>query len=220
MCFLFFRNVHEYNLSFAGIFVSKSGAKSYDIYICNETKSLYIDSELGNESITFNSYDELLTNIIWLGKEIYVDDMLKKLDRFENEILHNERIPILMTAGNEINQLITYIRRIRDDYVNHNFILLINLGRLDKLYVDSILNENPSIKHTVDKAKERIMELYDGYEPSVYADVYAIPEDKRIIIIFNVEGVGEVYRHVRGYDTAEEFLNALEDYDAITDFNR
>jgi len=50
----------------------------------------------------------------------------------------------------------------------------------------------------------------------VHADVYAVPEEKRVIIIFNVEDVGEVYRHVIGYNTAEEFLKALEEYSGIT----
>jgi hypothetical protein len=230
MCFVLFTGIEEYDIESAGITLNKKGAKKYNVFVCPETQTLHFDSELGAEDVKYNSHDELLNVVTFLGKRIYAGDMLEKLSNAEFEILRNERFPVLTTYGNEINQLIAHIRRIRDGYANYNFVLVIKLGQLDDSYVHAILNDRPSITYVINKAKEHAKELCyksddrdvkywcDSYDPLVHADVYAVPEEKRIIIIFNVEDVGEVYRHTMGYNTAEEFLKALEDYSGIAGF--
>jgi len=230
MCFVLFEGVTEYDLQSANIMVSKRGAKGYRVFVCPEIKGLHLDSELGAEDITFNSYDELLNAVIWLGKKIYAGDMLEKLANAEFELTVNDRIPLLMSGENQVDQLIAHIRRLRDEYANYNFTLVIKLGQLDEAYVNAMLNDNPAIKYTIDKAKEHAKELCyksdddvvkywcDSYDPLVHAEVYAIPEEKRVSITFSVEDVGEVYRHVRGYSTAEEFIKALEEYSGIAGF--
>ena len=228
MCFVLFTGIEEYEIESAGITISKKGAKKYNVFVCPEIKALHFDSELGADDIKYNSHDELLNAVIVLGKKIYAGDMVEKLSNAEFEVLRNERFPVLMTYGNEVSQLITHIRRIRDNYASYNFVLVIKLGQLDDPYVHAILDEKPSITFVINKAKEHAKELCyksddrdvkywcDSYDPLVHADVYAVPEEKRVIIIFNVEDVGEVYRHVIGYNTAEEFLKALEEYSGIT----
>jgi len=227
MCFVLFENVNGYELEYAGIYINKRDVKKCDVLVCNEIKGLHINTELGAEDITFDTYDNLLDAIIKLGKRIYASTMIDRLNKAEHEVLNVRMSPPLLTEGNEIDQLIAYIRRIRDDYANYNFVLFIDLGRLSDEYMNAMLNEYPVIKYTIDKAKEHARELCyksddpdvtywcDSYDPLVRAEVYAVPEDKRIIITFYVEDVGEVYRHVKGYQTAEEFLKALEDYSWI-----
>jgi len=222
MCFLLYADVEEYILKFVGVDIEKEGAEKYDIYVCPEIKMLRIDSKLGVEDITFNNYDELLLTIVTIGKKLYADTMVEKLDNAEYELRHNYTFLPLMTEGNEIDELITHIRRVREDYANFNFRLVIKLGTLYDEYVNARLNESPTIKYTIDKAKDHAKELCyksddrevrywcDSYEPLVYAIVYTVPEEKRIIIIYEVEDVGEVYKQVMGYNTAEEYLKALE----------
>jgi len=224
MCFLLYADVEEDILTFSGIGIEKEGAGKYDVYVCTENKTLRINSKLGYEDKMFNSYDELLFNVVLLGKVIYADTMIEKLDKAEHEISHNQMYLPLMTEGNEIEQLITQIRRVREGYAKYNFRLVIKLGRLYEEYVEDMLNKEPAVKYAIDKAKEHAKEICyksddpdvtywcDSYDPFVHAEVYAVPEDKRIIIAFYVEDVGEVYRHVRGYQTAEEFLKALEGF--------
>jgi len=113
MCFLLYADVEEDILKFSGINVEKEGAGKYDVYVCTENKTLRINSELGYEDKTFNTYDELLLAVVLLGKVIYADTMVEKLDKAEYEISHNQTYLPLMTEGNEIEQLITQIRRIR-----------------------------------------------------------------------------------------------------------
>jgi len=222
MCFLLYADVDEDVLRFSGINVEKEGAGKYDVYVCTENKTLRINSELGYEDKTFNTYDELLLAVVLLGKVIYADTMVEKLDKAEYEISHNQTYLPLMTEGNEIEQLITQIRRIREGYANYNFRLVIKLGRLYEEYVKARLNESLSIKYAIDKAKEHAKELCyksddpdvrywcDSYEPLAYAIVYTVPEEKRIIIVYEVEDIGEVYRQVMVYNTAEEYLKTLE----------
>ena len=231
MCFLLFKGVEEDDLGFAGITINNKGAKSYDVFVCVENRMLVFDSELGREDVKFNTYDDLLDAIVKLGKRIYAIDMVEKLSNAELELMRNERYPVLMTDGKEIAQLITSIRRIRDDYAGYNFTLVIKLGYLDDAYLNAILNDQVSIKYAIDRAKEHAKEICyksddddvrywcDGYDPLVHAEVYAIPEEKRIVITFYVEDVGEVYRSVKGYGTAEEFLKALEDFSGIAGLN-
>jgi len=222
MCFLLYADVEEDILKFSGINVEKEGAGKYDVYVCTENKTLRINSKLGYEDKTFNTYDELLLAVVLLGKVIYADTMVEKLDKAEYEISHNQTYLPLMTEGNEIEQLITQIRRIREGYANYNFRLVIKLGRLYEEYVKARLNESLSIKYAIDKAKEHAKELCyksddpdvrywcDSYEPLAYAIVYTVPEEKRIIIVYEVEDIGEVYRQVMVYNTAEEYLKTLE----------
>jgi len=224
MCFLLYADVEEDILRFSGINVEKEGAGKYDVYVCTENKTLRINSKLGYEDKMFNTYDELLHTVVLLGKVIYADTMVEKLDRAEHEISHNHTYLPLMTEGNEVDQLIAHIRRVREGYANYNFRLVIKLGRLYDEYVEDMLNKETAVKYTIDKAKEHAKELCyksddpdvtywcDSYDPFVYAEVYAIPEDKRIAIEFYVEDVGNVYGHVKGYQTAEEFLKAMEDF--------
>ena len=224
MCFLLYSDVDEYILDFVGIPLEKKGEGKYDVYLCAENKTLRIESQKGYKDITYNSYEELRFIIISIGKKLYADTMIEKLDNAEYEITHNKFYLPLMTDGNEIAQLITNIRRIREDYSKYNFTLVIKLGHVNDSYVDSVLREKPTVKYTIDKAKQYAKELCyksddrdvrywcDSYEPLVYATAYAVPEDKRIIVTFEVEDVGEAYRQVIGYDNAEEFFKALDNF--------
>ena len=229
MCFLLYADVEEYILKFAGVNIEKEGAEKYDIFVCPEIKVLQISSKLGIEDITFNNYDELLLTIVTIGKKLYADTMVEKLNSADYEIWHSEIYLPLMTDGKEVDELIAHIRRVREDYVNFNFRLVIKLGRLDDEYVEAKLNENPTIKYTIDDAKKHAKELCyesddrevrywcDSYEPMVLAITYAVPEDKRIVNVYEVEDVGEVYKEVIGYNTAEEFLKALENFYGTVD---
>jgi len=224
MCFLLYGDVDEYILDFAGIELKEKGEGKYDVYLCSENKALRISSPKGYEDITYNTYEELHFVMVIIGKKLYADTMVEKLDKTEYEITHNQFYLPLMTDGKEIDQLIANIRRIREDYAKYNFTLVIKLGRVDHSYVDSVLNEKPDVKYTIDKAKEHAKELCyksddpdvrywcDSYEPQVHAIAYVVPEDKRIIVSFEVEDIGEVYRQVMGYNTAEEFFKALENF--------
>jgi len=112
MCFLLYADVEEDILRFSGINVEKEGAGKYDVYVCTENKTLRINSKLGYEDKMFNTYDELLHTVVLLGKVIYADTMVEKLDRAEHEISHNHTYLPLMTEGNEVDQLIAHIRRV------------------------------------------------------------------------------------------------------------
>ena len=222
MCFLLYSDVDKHILKFVKINVTDETEEKYSVHLCAENKTLRIASKKGYQDITFNTYDELLFTIVLIGKKLYAETMIEKLDNFEYEIRHDGLVLPLMTTGREIGQLIANIRRIREDYANYNFRLMIQLGRLEDEYINSLLNQNSTLKYTIDKFKEHAKELCyksddpnvrywcDTYEPGVRAVVYAVPEDKRIITVFEVDDVIEAYRQEVGYNTAEEFFKALD----------
>jgi len=198
-----------------------------NIFIDIDNKRLILDTNNGRADINFDDYDKLLDAIIRVGKELYIRDMLDSLDRARDDLMFNRRNSHLMMAENEIDKLLRAIEKAKKDLLDGNFTLVIELGDLGTQYIDSLVDSYPEIKNAIEDGIERYRELcWKTYEsdvpnycdhvvPVINATVYAVPEDKRVIIVISVDMVGEVYRVVKGYDDARDFLKAIEEYQGI-----
>jgi hypothetical protein len=132
-------------------------------------------------------------------------------------------------AESELAKLISSIEKAKDDLLKNNFTLVLKLGYLKKEYIDSFISSYPETKKAISYGTERYRELcWETYEdndpnycdkvvPEIDIIVYTIPEDKRIIFTVYVDQIGEVYRVVKVYDNAYDFLKAYEEYGFITD---
>ena len=130
-------------------------------------------------------------------------------------------------AEKGVTNLVTMIERVKEDLFNDNYTLMLNLGSIKIEDVDNFIKIHPETKRAIEDGIERFKILCweseedDGVEdcnriiPSVYVDVYTIPEDKRIMFVIDVDQIREVYEHVRRYDNAYDYLKALEGYKDI-----
>jgi len=198
-----------------------------DIWVDLEKKYLVLETINRRYLIDFPDYDKLLVTIIGIGKELYFRDMLESLNRAKDYLTTYRRYPQLLMAEKGVTNLVTMIERVKEDLFNDNYTLMLNLGSIKIEDVDNFIKIHPETKRAIEDGIERFKILCweseedDGVEdcnriiPSVYVDVYTIPEDKRIMFVINVDQIREVYEHVRRYDNAYDYLKALEGYKDI-----
>jgi len=228
MAFVLFANVKYHQLVPYLTNEKELNFEKANVFIEVDNKQLILDTDNGRVDIYFSDYDKLLNAVIGIGKELFIHDMLNALDRARDSLTLKRKYDQLEMAENEIANLLSEIEKAKDNLFKTNFTLMIKLGELEDHYIDSFTDDHPEIKKAVNDGIERYRELcWETYEsdfpnycdyviPIIYADVYAIPEDKRIVIVIYVDQVGEVYRLVKGYDNSRDFLKAFEEYEAIT----
>ena len=198
-----------------------------DLWVDVDGKRLIYDTFNGADVIDFDDYDKPLNVIIGVGRELYVRDMITSLDHAKVYLTSYRRYPQLLMDEKEIDNLVNAIDRAKEHIFNENFTLKIWVGDIKIKDVDSFIKGHPETERAIRDGIERYRQLCwesdedDGIDncdhitPSIYVTVYAVPEDKRIIEVINVDQVGEIYRTVKGYEDAYSFLKALDEYEAI-----
>jgi len=227
MAFILFDKV-KYNVLASELINTKElNFEVANVFVDVDNKQLILDTNNGRADINFDDHEKLLDSIIRIGEELYFQDMLHALDLARDDLTLKRRYSQLEMAENEITNLLSEIEKAKKNLFDSNFTLMIKIGELEDHYIDSFTDDHPEIKNVIENGIERYRELcWKTYEsdfpnycdyviPVIYADVYAVPEDKRIMIIINVDQIGEVYRLVKGYDTSYNFLKALEEYEGI-----
>jgi KaiC/GvpD/RAD55 family RecA-like ATPase len=126
-----------------------------------------------------------------------------------------------------IAPLIDEIEKTKEKILKGNFKIMIRLGLLAPEYIHKFINDNPEAKKAVDDAVEKYREMcWERYEdddpdycdkvrPMVDVVVYAIPEEKSIMVKVVVDEIGEVYRVTNKYENADDFFKALKGYDGV-----
>ena len=228
MGFVLFSDMTYEELAEALEEVEKYNFEEANIYIDIDHKQIILDTDNGRVDINFNDYDQLLDAIIRIGKVSFAYDMTDTLTRAIDYLRFYRLHPQLNMTEDELAKIISAMVKGRDKIVKGNFTLSLELGDLEREYFNALVKENPEVKKAIEdgikKYKEMCLEAHksddlrycDNVTPTVGATVYAVPEEKKIIIIVYVDEVGDVYTVVKGYNNAYDFLNALDDYKAIT----
>jgi hypothetical protein len=194
-----------------------------DIWVDVNKKALIFDTVNGADVIDFTDYDKLLNVITGIGRELYIRDMLNSLSRARDYLTSYRRYPQLLMDEREIDNLVTAIDRAKEHIFNENFTLKIWVGDVKVDDIDDFVENHPEVRKAVNDGIERYRELCwesdiencDRITPLIYVSIYAIPEDRRIVEIVNVDQVGEVHRTVKGYEDSYSFLKALDEYENI-----
>jgi hypothetical protein len=177
--------------------------------------------------VVFNNYDELLYAITRLGRAILFNDMIKSLNQAIDDLLYYRSYDLLEMTEDLTRPLIEEIEKTKQKVLKGNFKVMIRIGSLTPEHFDKFINSNPeakkAVKDGVEKYREMCWETYedddpdycDKVVPTVVAVVYAIPEEKSILIKLDVDEIGEVYRVTNRYENADDFFKALEGYEYI-----
>jgi len=226
--FVLFSDVGYDELAGALQDVKKSEFEEANIIVDVDNKMLILDTDNGRIDIKFNSHNELLDAIIRIGKALFTYDMVDTLTRARDHLRFYRLHPQLNMTENELNEIISAMDKAKEKLIDGKFKWTWELGDLETEYFDALVEDNPEVKKAVDdgikKYKEICLEAHgsddprycDHVTPMVSAVVYAVPEEKQIVVVVDVDKVGEVYRVVKGYDDAYDFLKALDEYRAIT----
>lgn len=198
-----------------------------DIQIEVDSKTLVLDTNNGRVEIRYDNHDELLDAITCIGRQLYSTDMLDALSKAKDQLTALRRYPWLEMEEREIANLLSAIEKAEDHLLDGNFTVMLKLGDFEIKDVDDFIKNHPGTKKAIEDGIERYEDLcwevedvdVDCSNPMVYETVYAIPESKRIISIIKVDKIGEVYKHVEKYDTAYDFLKAVDEYsNKVVDF--
>ena len=202
----------ELNFNDANVWVDISG------------KKVILDTDNGRVDVGFNDYDELLEAIIRVGRAILFNDVLDALIRAINDLTYYMRHPYLEMSDNIVKGLLNEIEEAKERLFKSNFKLMIKIGELPPKDIEWFIDSNPEVKRAVEDATEKYREMcWETYEdddpdycdkvvPVIDVIYYAVPEDKQIMIIVDVDQVGEVYRLTQKYNSAYDFLKAIDEY--------
>jgi len=224
MVFKLFSDVRYHELAPQLSQVKELNFDKADIWVNVDSKSLVLYTDNGKVDVSFSNYDELLDAIITVGRELVFRDIIGALDQAGYDLKYYNRLPRLGIDQNIIGHLLDEIEEAKEMLYNIKFKLLIKLGTLETGEVDRLIENNSGVKEALDDATEKYRELcWETYEdddpdycdrviPVVDAFVYTIPEDKSVVTIIYVDQVGEVYKVEKRYDSAYDFLRALDEY--------
>jgi hypothetical protein len=191
-----------------------------NIQIDVDNHAMILDTDNGRVDIKYDNHDELLDAVTCIGRQLYFSDMLDALNKARDQLTALRRYPQLVMEEREIINLLSAIERAKGHLFDGNFTVMLKLGDFEIKNIDDFIKNHPGTKKAIEDGIERYEELcwevedvdVDCSNPTVYETVYAIPESKRIMSIINVDQVGEVYRSVKGFDSAYDFLKSLEGY--------
>ena len=191
-----------------------------DIQIEVDSKTLVLDTNNGRVEIKYDNHDELLDAVTCISRQLYSIDMLDALSKARDQLTALRRYPWLEMEEREIANLLSAIEKAENHLLDGNFTVMLKLGDFEIKDVDDFIKNHPETKKAIEDGIERYEDLcwevedvdVDCSNPTVYETVYAIPGSKRIINIINVDQIGEVYRFVKGFDTAYDFLKSIEGY--------
>jgi hypothetical protein len=226
--FVLFSDVGYDELAQALQEVKKTDFEEANVLVDIDNKMLILDTDNGRIDIKFNNHDELLDAIIRIGKTLFVYDMTDTLTRAIDHLRFYRLYPQLNMTENELNDIISAMDRAKEKLIKGEFKWTWELGDLGTEYFNALVEDDPEVKKAIEdgvkKYKEICLETHgsddsrycDHVTPTIGATVYAIPEEKQIVIIVYVDKVGEVYRVMKGYNDAYSFLKALDEFRAIT----
>jgi len=202
-----------------------------DVWVDVTDKKVILDTDNGTVGINFNDYDELLSAIIRVGRKLVFRDTLDAMVRAINDFTYYMRHPYLEMSEDIVGGLLNMIEKEKERLFKINYKLIIKIGQLTPKDIDWFINNNMEIKKAVEDAIVKYRELcWETYEdddpnycdkvvPVIDAIVYAVPEDKSIVTIIKVDQVGEVYRVTQKYNSAYDFLKAVDEYsNKVVDF--
>jgi len=202
-----------------------------DVWLDFSNKSLDLHTNNGYVAITFSDYDELLNAIIRIGRELAFRDVIDALNRVTDDLTFYKEHPQLEIGKDVIKHLINEVEKARNELAEGKYKLMIKMGQLEPKEIDNFINNNTEVKKAVEDATEKYRELCwkgqtdddvdecDKVLPVVDIIYYAIPEEKSIMIVVKVDKIGEVYKRVEKYDTAYDFLKAVDEYsNKVVDF--
>ena len=227
MVFKLFSNVKYDELAPEIVSVKEKNFDTADIWLDIENKKVILHTNNGKVDKTFNSYDELLYAIMRVGRGVLFNDMIASLNQAIDDLLYYRSYDLLETDEDLVSPLIDEIENTKKKVLKGNFKVMIRLGRLAPEYIDKFINDNPKAKKAVDDAVEKYRVLcWESYEdddpdycdkvvPTVSVIVYAIPEEKTIMLKVDVDEIGDVYRITERYDTADDFFKALKTYETM-----
>ena len=191
-----------------------------DIRIDVDNGAIMLDTDNGRVDIKYDNHDMLLDAVSCISMQLYSSDMLDALNKARDQLTTLRRYPWLEMEEREVANLLIAIEKAKDHLLNTNFTVMLKLGDFEIEDIDVFIKSRPEAKRAIEDGIERYKELcwevedadVDCDNPIVYETVYAVPESKRIISIINVDPIGEVYRSVKGFDSAYDFLKSLEGY--------
>jgi len=195
-----------------------------DVWLDFANKSLDLHTNNGFTSIKFSDYDELLNAIVKLGRELAFHDVIDLLNHITDDLMFYKEHPQLEMDNDVIKRLLGEVEKVREELSKSSFKLMIKMGELPPKEIDNFINGNTEVKKAVEEATEKYRRLCwegktdddidecDEALPVVDISYYAIPEEKSIMIKVDVDKIGEVYKHIEKYDTAYDFLKAVDEY--------
>jgi len=227
MIFKLFSNVDFYELAPEVVSSKEKGFNAKEVWLDTDNKQIILHTDNGVYNVVFNNYDELLYAITRVGRAIVFNDMVKSLNQAIDDLLYYRSYDLLEMTEDLTTPLIEEIEKTKERILKGNFKIMIRIGSLTPEYFDKFIDSNPEAKKAVRDAVERYRELcWQTYEdddpdycdkvvPTVVAVVYAIPEEKTILIKLDVDEIGEVYRVTNRYENADDFFKALASYEYI-----
>ena len=227
MVFKIFYDVSYHELAPELPDVKELNFEKADIWVDVDNDKLVFDTDNGRFDVKFNNYDELLDAIIRIGKTLFFNDISNALDQARDRLTCHRVHPQLEMAESEVTKLVSAIEKAKENLLRSNFTLILKLGYLEKQYIDRLADVQPEIKKALDNSIEKYRQLcWETYEdddpdycdhvvPIIDAIVYAIPQNKSITIDIQIDQIGEVYQLVKTYNSAYDFLKALEEYKFI-----
>jgi len=227
MKFKLFSNVDFYELAPEVVSSKEKGFNAKEVWLDTDNKQIILHTDNGVYNVVFNNYNELLYVIVRLGRAIFFNDMIKSLNQAIDDLLYYRSYDLLEMTEDLTRPLIEEIEKTKERILKGNFKIMIRVGSLTPEHFDKFINSSPEAKKAVKDAVEKYREMcWETYEdddpdycdkvvPTVFAVVYAIPEEKSIMIKLDVDEIGEVYRVTNRYENADDFFKALEGYEYI-----
>jgi len=227
MKFKLFSNVDFYELAPEVVSSKEKGFNAKEVWLDTDNKQIILHTDNGVYNVVFNNYDELLYAITRVGRAILFNDMIKSLNQAIDDLLYYRSYDLLEMTEDLTRPLIEEIEKTKERILKGNFKIMIRVGSLTPEHFDKFINSSPEAKKAVKDAVEKYREMcWETYEdddpdycdkvvPTVVAVVYAIPEEKSIMIKLDVDEIGEVYRVTNRYENADDFFKALEGYEYI-----
>ena len=200
--------------------VKELNFESADVWVDISGKKVILDTNNGRVDVVFNDYNELLNAIIRVGRELVFRDVLDAMIRATNDFTYYMRHPYLKMSEDIVSNLLNNIEIEKKRLFKIDYKLIIKIGELPSKDVEYFIDSNPEIKRAVEDAIKKYREMCwesdeddcDKVVPVIDVIYYAIPEEKTIMVIVNVDQIGEVYRLTEKYDSAYGFLKALDEY--------
>jgi hypothetical protein len=225
MVFKLFSNAKYYELAPEVVSVKEKNFDTADVWLDIENKKVILDTNNGELDVVFNDYDELLYTITRVSRAILFNDMVSSLNQARDDLLYYRSYAVLETSEDLITPLIEEIEKTKERILKGNFKTVIRLGLLAPEHAHKFIDSNPEAKKAVEDAVKKYRELcWETYEdddpdycdkvrPTVDVVVYAIPEEKNIVIKVKVDEIGEVYRITNKYENTDDFFKALKSYE-------
>ena len=202
-----------------------------DVWVDVSDKKVILDTNNGIVNVDFNEYDDLLYAIVRVGRDLVFRDALDAMTRAINDLTYYMRHPYLQMSEDLVDDLLNKIEKTKERLSKIDYKLMIRIGQLSLKDVDNLINSSPEVDKAVKGAIEQYRELCwktyedddpdycDKVSPIIDAIVYVIPEEKSIVIVVDVDEIGEVYRVMNKYDNAYDFLKAVDEYyNKVIDF--